>query len=564
MNRSAITLLRSIPAPRIAGLLALMLGAALTEGAGILALVPMLSLMSDGAAALPGWAQPLAVHVTLPALLVFFVMLVALRALLQYAVGVTQAKLQLALIDRWRSRVFTALVRADWRTISSLRRSDQTSLIVSGIDRLGFGFSSLLSIVSSAATLAAIWIAALWLSPLLALCAIGGGVLVLAGFVPLRRRAHRLGVRLGEDYRRVQAVLDDTLRALRLLKSHGREQQASDAMTGSMAQLREAQVTFQRAASRSRAMLHIGAAILLAIIVAIAVANGVPNAVLLPLIVLFARSVPLLDTVQYNAQQWAHAAPVLAETQDLLATVQLGAENAAGDDLPTLPERRITLDGVTVHHAGRAQPAVHGISLSLAVGSITALVGPSGAGKSTIADLLGGLLVPDSGTLAVDGRQISGEALINWRRSVAYVHQEPVLFPATIRENLAWAEPDADEAQMRRALTDAAAGFVFDLPKGLDTPVGDAGHQLSGGERQRIAFARALLRDPALLILDEAASALDPRSEALIASAVAAMKGERTIVIIAHRGVLTDLADDIVNVSGGRIDRIESRAKVRA
>lgn len=559
MTGTSITLLRSVPTPKLLALLALMLGSALTEGAGIIALVPMLSLLSADVGNIPSWARPLASQVTLNALLAFFVGLVALRAVLQYAVSVQQRRLQLDVIDHWRTAIFSALVRADWRTLSAQRTSDHASLIVMGVDRLGFGFANLLILISGFATLAAIWIAALWLSPLLALVAVGGGLLVLAAFAPLRRRAHLLGERLGDDYRRVQAVLDDTLRAIRLVKSHGRESTADADMRRSTQGLRDAQIAFTQAAGRSRVLLHAGAALLLAVIVALASVRGIAPAVLLPLIVLFARSVPLLDSLQQAAQQWVYAAPALTEAQSLLKEMRAAEEATSESAEPIRPSRRIFLDAVTVRHPGREHAAVESVSLDLAVNTTTVLLGPSGAGKSTLADLFGGLLVPDEGAVGVDGQPLSDQALIGWRGSVVYVHQEPVLFHGTVRENMLWAEPDASEEAIERTLRTASAGFVFDLPAGIETVVGDAGRQLSGGERQRIALARALLRDPALLILDEATSALDSANEAAIVSAVEAMKGTRTILVIAHRGKLAEAADTLVHMRDGRIETIEQR-----
>lgn len=559
MKGMSVTLLRSVPAPRLLALLAVMLGSALTEGAGIIALVPMLALLSADAGAIPAWAQPLVGTLTLPVLLAFFVALVALRAVLQYAVSVLQRRLQLDVIDLWRGRIFSALVRADWRTLSAWRNSDHASLIVTGVDRIGFGFANLLILISGGATLGAIWIAALWLSPLLASVAVAGGLFVLVAFVPLRRRAHRLGERLGDDYRRVQAVLDDTLRAIRLVKSHGRESAAKAEMNRSMRELRDAQIAFARAAGRSRVLLHTGAALLLALIVALASARGIAPAVLLPLIVLFARSVPLLDSLQQAAQQWVHAAPALGEAQLLLQAMEDGAESTISDAPRLHPARGLSLNEVTIRHPGRDHAAIEGVSLELRINTTTALLGPSGAGKSTLADLLGGLLQPDAGAVCIDGAPLSPEELVGWRASVAYVHQEPVLFHGTVRDNLLWAQPDADEAAIVDALRAASARFVFDLPAGIDTVVGDAGRQLSGGERQRIALARALLRDPALLILDEATSALDAANEAAISDAIESMAGSRTILVIAHRGRLAETADRLVHMRGGRIEQIEVR-----
>ena len=128
-----------------------------------------------------------------------------------------------------------------------------------------------------------------------------------------------------------------------------------------------------------------------------------------------------------------------------------------------------------------------------------------------------------------------------------------MLLAASVRDNLRWAAPEASDDDLGKALEDAAAGFVFALPEGLDTAIGDGGRALSGGERQRLMLARALLRAPALLILDEATSALDPANEALIAAALGRLKTRMAVLVIAHRGALTDLADRTYTLGGGKL-----------
>ena len=178
---------------------------------------------------------------------------------------------------------------------------------------------------------------------------------------------------------------------------------------------------------------------------------------------------------------------------------------------------------------------------------------PSGAGKSTLADVLCGLTGPDSGALRVGGTPVEGALRRAWRARVAYVQQDPLLFHASIRENLLWSAPEASDAALREALEAASALFVLTLPDGLDTVVGDRGVRLSGGERQRIALARGLLRHPDLLILDEVTSALDAANEAAVSAAIARLKGRLTIVTIGHRGVLAELSDLTVALAGGRV-----------
>jgi ATP-binding cassette subfamily C protein len=180
-------------------------------------------------------------------------------------------------------------------------------------------------------------------------------------------------------------------------------------------------------------------------------------------------------------------------------------------------------------------------------------MGASGAGKSTLADVLMGLLVPDAGEMSVNGDPIRGSRRLTWRRSVAYVPQETFLFHDTIRHNLLWGNPKACDDALHQALKKAAADFVFRLPQGLDTVVGDGGIRLSGGERQRIALARALLKQPSLLILDEATSALDLENEARVRQAIETLHGDMTVVIIGHRLPTLEHADQVVVLDQGRV-----------
>jgi ATP-binding cassette subfamily C protein len=193
------------------------------------------------------------------------------------------------------------------------------------------------------------------------------------------------------------------------------------------------------------------------------------------------------------------------------------------------------------------------LSLTIAAGKITAIVGSSGAGKSSIADLVNGLLSPITGRVLVDGAELMPQTARTWRRHVGYVAQDTVLFHDTVRANLRWAKPDASEQEMKEGLSLAAADFVFELPRGLDTTVGDRGMLLSHGQRQRIALARALLRKPGLLILDEATSSLDFENEKRILDAIERLQGRTTVLMIAHRVSAIQRADMIYVIENGRV-----------
>jgi ATP-binding cassette subfamily B protein len=203
--------------------------------------------------------------------------------------------------------------------------------------------------------------------------------------------------------------------------------------------------------------------------------------------------------------------------------------------------------------------ALAGVDLSIAPGETIALVGPSGAGKSTVLNLLIGFIRPTAGRILLDGVDMAGLDLRTYRRFISVVPQEPILFDGTVSENVAFGLPDADEAAIRTALRAAnALEFVDHLPEGLDTSVADRGVRLSGGQRQRLVIARALLRDPRLLILDEATSALDTRSEALVQQALARLVRGRTTFVVAHRLTTIRNADRIVVMRDGAIQEIGS------
>ena len=164
-----------------------------------------------------------------------------------------------------------------------------------------------------------------------------------------------------------------------------------------------------------------------------------------------------------------------------------------------------------------------------------------------------GLFMPDQGQMEVDGRALEAGDLSAWRQGIGYVPQETFLFHDTVRANLEWAHPGASEDEIWEALDLAAAGFVRQLPRGLETEIGERGVRLSGGERQRLALARALLIKPKLLILDEATSHLDVENERLIQQALDELGGQITMVVIAHRLTTVRNADQIVVLEAGRV-----------
>jgi len=215
---------------------------------------------------------------------------------------------------------------------------------------------------------------------------------------------------------------------------------------------------------------------------------------------------------------------------------------------------RIEFERVWFSYAEQETPALADVTATIAEGEIVALVGPSGAGKTTLVNMIPRFYRPQRGAVLIDGIDIAAVRLGDLRSQIAIVPQDPQLFRASIAENIRYGRLDASDEDVRRAAVEANADeFVQTLPEGYATEVGERGVRLSGGQRQRIAIARAIVRDPRILILDEATSALDRHSEALIESALDRLLPGRTTLIIAHRLSTIRRASTILYIEGGRV-----------
>lgn len=225
-----------------------------------------------------------------------------------------------------------------------------------------------------------------------------------------------------------------------------------------------------------------------------------------------------------------------------------------GDIVYTPPFRELAFENVTFSYGENETPALKNVSFSMAEGEQVAIVGPSGGGKSTLISLVPRFHDPDSGTVRINGRPVREYTLNSLRRSLGIVSQENFLFNATIRENIAYGREDVDEDTLQDAARAAYAhDFVQQLPRGYETLIGERGVKLSGGQRQRIAIARALLKDPDLLILDEATSALDTEAERIVQKALENLMHSRTSLVIAHRLSTVLKADRIIVMQDGQI-----------
>jgi len=214
----------------------------------------------------------------------------------------------------------------------------------------------------------------------------------------------------------------------------------------------------------------------------------------------------------------------------------------------------VTFEHVVFHYPSRPEaPALRGLSFEVRPGETVALVGPSGAGKTTVFQLLLRFYDIDSGHIRIDGIDLRDADPAALRRRIAVVPQDPVIFAASAAENIRYGRPEASDAEVRAAAEAAAADFLFDLPAGLDTYLGEKGVRLSGGQRQRVAIARAILRRAPILLLDEATSALDAESEQAVQHALTVLARDCTTLVVAHRLATIRRADRILVLEQGAL-----------
>jgi ABC-type multidrug transport system fused ATPase/permease subunit len=256
------------------------------------------------------------------------------------------------------------------------------------------------------------------------------------------------------------------------------------------------------------------------------------------------------------AEQFVQIQKTLGAVERVLDLIEKPSEQALPSWGTLEPvDGRVVFDNVSFSYPGRPEfPVLNGVNLSVDAGKSLAIVGPSGAGKSTIINLLYRFYEPDSGKITIGEQVIADMCLFNLRKQLALVPQEILLFGGTIYENILYGNPAADkEAVYEAARMANAHDFISAFPEGYKTVVGDRGIKLSGGQRQRIAIARAMLRNPQLLILDEATSSLDTESEQQVQSALKTLMMGRTSIVIAHRLSTIRHADTIVVLKQGKI-----------
>jgi len=537
----------------------------LSEGVGFALLLPTLqvaglNLVGQGeagryAAMVSNVFVRMGMHPTLILLLGVFVVLFGARTVLGQVQSVWTYAVQQEIEHHMRRRLYHAIADANWLFVCRSRASDFTHALTHETYRVGNG-TNLVLVFASEMVLGVLYmvIAFAISAKMTALVLISGGLLTFV----FRGRTHAIetqGEEVSNTNKSLYAATIEHLQSLKSAKTYGAEEQNFSIYSDLSADVARANVDGVRQQAIAATWFELGSAVILAVVLFVSIrVLAVPPASILILLLLFARIMPRVMTGQYHYRAFVNMLPSFANLRDIETRCAAAAEPPAHPHDRLSLTRELAADGISFTYAQGRVPAVRDLSLLIPAGRVVALVGPSGAGKSTIADILMGLVAPDSGTLRLDGRPLGPDSVRGWRDQIGYVAPDTFLFHDTIRANLKWARPEANEDEMLAALRQASAfDFVAGLKDGLDTVVGDRGMMVSQGERQRLALARAFLRRPSMLILDEATNSLDSENEGRVLDAIESRRGELTVVLIAHRLSTIRWADLIYVVEGGKV-----------
>jgi ATP-binding cassette subfamily C protein len=521
----------------------------------VLSLVPILASLGIGA----GGEFDEFVH-RIPALvwLILFVLAAGTRTLANWfsALRTEQGTQELAV--SLQARLYRAQVAAHWDTVRRISPSAITSALQTQSYDAAYGFSSLVHAVAATLLIAGYLLAAALVLPILLPALVA--ILLLMWWLN-RRRSKRVLVH-SENYVGATTGLHQRYEDwVAISRVAGLGVDSASLLDRFEATAREAAshaVGYSRSSAATRVSYDL--ALVVAILVGVPIAWWLetPPALLALGLVALLRVLPRAAGIQSGYQGIVSAVAPLQAVQRLAEQLEADpVEHSAAHE--PLEWQRLELTNVEIEETlndGRNRWILESVTLELRHGEWLAVIGPTGAGKTTLAEVMLMLVRPDAGELRIDEQAVDESLASEWRNQAAYVPQDVVLYDATIRDNLRLYAPDASDSELKATLHKAAGEFVFErLPEGLDTRTGPGGRWLSGGERQRIGIARALLKKPGFLVLDEPTAALDTDTQEKLMDALSNLEHTMSVVLITHRPELLRLADRIIGIEDGQITR---------
>jgi ABC-type multidrug transport system fused ATPase/permease subunit len=539
----------------------------LSEGASIVLLLPLLNRLDivppSSQSAVNGLLERALTFIGADSILNILILVVAVatvQMVLSVALNWWSVQLARSYQSQRQMELFGAFMHAKWSFLLDRKTGEMVNAIVTECERLGRAFTLFLSLFGSG-IIAVIYVAlSAFIAWEVAFSLIGFAVAAALAMTGLFRKSLGVGESLAPLNSQLQSALDEQIAGAKFIKASDGVDRALMQIKPLVSKLGEANAFASAMPAVVRSILEYVALIGLAFIVVLAsrMMGAAPSDVIIVL-ALFGRLFPRLTTVQaqlYALSANVHAIEVLDKLQRA-AEAEAERRDRSTGELPIDKPAVLSVRNLQVRFGERI--ALDQINLTLPIPGLLAVVGRSGAGKSTLVHTLLGLIEPSAGSIELGRYELASARLGAWRRSIGYVPQEIILFHATVRDNLMLVNPAASESELRNAARRAhALGFIEALEDGFETVIGDQGAKLSGGQRQRLGIARALLMNPALLIMDEAMSALDTESEAELLRTLDALRKEIGILLVAHRLAAARGADVVCVFENGRV--VESGA----
>jgi ATP-binding cassette subfamily C protein len=542
----------------------LMVLISLTEGISLLLLVPLLQLVGlsvdqgsigqiEGIVSV--FFTSLGLQPTLFTVLILYVVVISIGSYLYRLQTIRTSDIEFQFGAHLRKRLYKAITNSKWLFFSKMKSSNFAHALTNEIERISIGTGQFLLLLANIMILIVYIIFALKIAGVIVGIIFIVGILMLLLLQKQANKSQVSGEEITKTTRDLYSAIMQHLDGMKTIKSFGMQEENIKIFSHQTNNVAKNYIGAIKSYANVKLLFDVGTVIVLSIMVLFLIdVIKLPTASLLLLIYLFVRMIPQFSTIQHSYQYFINMLPAFENLKNLEKQCLDNSEDSKFKGNKIKLNKAIKLENISFSYQDKEYFAIDDLNLKISAGKTTAIVGSSGAGKSTVADLIMGLIKPDKGDITVDSISVTENYIGFLRDQIGYVAQDTFLFNDTIRFNLQLAQPKASEKDIFDALTMASANeFVMKLSEGLDTIIGDRGVKLSGGEKQRLALARALLRKPNLLILDEATSNLDSENEKKILKAIDDLHGEITILIIAHRLSTIKHADCIYLIDNGRI-----------
>jgi len=541
--------------------------ASFVEGLGITLFLPLLQTAQGIDRGSSSFAQHIihqllgwfSISHSLTGILFFIAGVFFVKGLVKFAATSFEVTLQADVLRRLKSELFNLYSHVDYQYILKKNTGHFVNVITDQVNKFYYAFRAFLALITQCIQALSFFLIAFALSWQFSSMALAMGLGVMFCFRFLTGYIQRLSREISSEQSRLNNLLVQGLQALKYIISTGQSSKINNGVNNSVNRLvnalRKAGIA-QAVTSSSREPVII---MMIAGIIIIQV-NGLhqPLTPIFVSVILFYKGAQSLLNIQNQLQKMTTHVGAVEMVDKEFGVLQENQQKSGGQQIGSL-QKKILFKDVSFSYLDEGPSIVKNMSLSIPVNTTVAFVGKSGAGKSTLADLLTLMLTPQKGHIFIDGMESQTVDRASWRKQIGYVSQETKIFDDTVANNICLWGGDFNRSKNLQKTVQAAAEkayvheFIADLPNGYQTRVGDRGVMLSGGQRKRLFIARELFKQPSLLILDEATSSLDGQSERYVQKSIDNMKGNLTVVIIAHRLSTVKRADQIYVLDKGEI-----------